>query len=46
VGLGQTNGEEEQANPLTWDKLKKMMNEQHYPRDVQKAKELEFLNLE
>ena len=29
--------EEEQTNPLTWEKLKEKMNEQFYPRDVQKA---------
>ena len=38
--------EEEKANPLTWERLKKKMNEQYYPRDVQRAKELEFSNLE
>ena len=37
--------EEEKANPLTWEKLKEKMNEQYYPRDVQRAKELEFSNL-
>jgi len=38
--------EEEKANPLTWEKLKENMSESYYPRDVQRAKELEFSNLE
>ena len=33
------------TNPLNWEKLKEKMNEQYYPRDVQRAKELEFSNL-
>lgn len=37
--------EEDKANLLTWEKLKERMNEQYYPRDVQRAKELEFSNL-
>ena len=37
--------EEDKANPLTWEKLKERMNEQYYPRDVQRAKEVEFSNL-
>ena len=36
---------EEQTNPLTWEMLKEKMNEQYYPRDVQRAKELEFSHL-
>ena len=38
--------EKEKTNPLTWERLKEKMNEQYYPTDVQRVKELEFSNLE
>ena len=30
---------------LTWDQLKALMDDQHYPRDIRRAKEQEFLHL-
>jgi len=35
----------EGENPITWDRLKEMMDNQYYPRDVRRMKEREFLNL-
>jgi len=32
-------------NPMTWDRLKEMMDNQYYPRDVRRMKEREFLSL-
>ena len=30
---------------MTWDRLKEMMDNQYYPRDVRRMKEREFLGL-
>jgi len=30
---------------MTWDRLKEMMDNQYYPRDVRRMKEREFLSL-
>jgi len=35
------NGE----NPMTWTRLRELMVQQHYPRNVQRMKEREFLGL-
>ena len=35
----------EGENPMTWDRLKEMMDNQYYPRDVRRMKEREFLSL-
>jgi len=35
----------EGADPLTWERLKEMMDNQYYPRDVRRMKEREFLSL-
>jgi len=35
----------EGENPITWDRLKEMMDNQYHPRDVRRMKEMEFLNL-
>ena len=43
--VAKSSDEEGEANPLTWEKLKENMNEQYYPRDVLRGKELEFSNL-
>jgi len=32
-------------NPMTWDRLKEMMDNQYYPSDVRRMKEREFLSL-
>jgi len=35
----------EGEDPITWDRLKDMMDNQYYPRDVRRMKEREFLSL-
>jgi len=35
----------EGEDPITWDRLKEMMDNQYYPRDVRRMKEREFLSL-
>jgi len=31
--------------PMTWERLRALMGNQYYPRDVQRTKEREFLSL-
>jgi len=35
----------EVENPITWYRLKEMMDNQYYPRDARRMKEREFLSL-
>jgi len=35
----------EGENPIMWDRLKEMLDNQYYPRDVRRMKEREFLSL-
>jgi len=35
----------EGEDPITWDRLKEMMDTQYYPRDVTTMNEREFLSL-
>ena len=35
----------EGEDPITWERLKELMDNQYYPRDVRRIKEREFLSL-
>jgi len=35
----------EDEPPITWEKLKELMDVKYYPRDAKRAKEQEFLSL-
>jgi len=35
----------EGEDPITWERLKYLMDDQYYPRDVRRMKEREFLSL-
>ena len=41
-GIVKPRGEDD---PMTYDKLKELMNTKYYPRDVQRTKERKFLSL-
>jgi len=39
-GTVKSHGEDD---PITWDRLKELMDSKYYPKDVQRTKEREFL---